>query len=61
MNACSIYRKLIQNGIYSKSDPRSIVKKDTEYNLQLAMCPQDWKTVTKSPAALKSMFQIHLF
>ena len=54
MNFCSIYRKMIQNGLFSKTDARFIVKKDTAYYLQMAMDPETWKTVTKSPAALKS-------
>lgn len=53
-HSCAGYRKLIQEGLYSKSDVRGLAKKDTEFNLQMAMGPEEWKTITKSPAALKS-------
>lgn len=56
MHHTTIYRKMVQEGLYSKSDPRGIVKKDTTFNLQMCMDPEAWKTVTKSPAALKSKF-----
>ena len=46
MNSSFDYRKLMQNGIYSKADARSIVKKDTNFYLNLAMDPENWKNVT---------------
>ena len=54
MNACSIYRKHVQQGLFQRADIRTTVKKDTQQYLQMAMGPDSWKTVTKSPAALKS-------
>lgn len=42
--------------MFSKSDPRSIVRKGTEMNMAMAMDPESWKVVTKSPAALKSKY-----
>ena len=52
-DATSRYRRLVQNGLHSRSDPRSIVEKRRELQLQMNMDPQSWKLVTKSPAALK--------
>ena len=46
MNSSFDYRKLMQNGIYSKADARSTVKKDTNFYLNLAMDPENWKNVT---------------
>ena len=40
--------------MFAKCDPRSIIKRDTSANLNIAMNPESWKVVTKSPAALKS-------
>lgn len=54
MDSKNEYRKLLQNGLYSRSDSRNLMKKDTEFNLSMAMDPEAWKVVTKSPAALKS-------
>lgn len=52
-DATSRYRQLVQNGMHSRSDPRSVLEKSTELQLQMNMDPQSWKVVTKSPAALK--------
>jgi len=40
--------------MYSKSDPRPCAEKSPEHNMKMAMDPESWKLVTKSPAALKS-------
>lgn len=50
------YRKLIQSGMYNKSDPRSVQKKSLETNIKWAIDPEAWKIITKSGAALKSKF-----
>jgi len=39
MDALNKYRKSMQDGLYSKSDPRSIVKMGTDYNLKLNIDP----------------------
>ena len=54
MDAEAIYRKMIQNGSFNSSDPRSIVKKDIDFHLNMAIDPRQWKLITKSPAALRS-------
>jgi endonuclease V-like protein UPF0215 family len=55
-DACSIFRKNMQNGMFNKADLRAIQKKTTKYNLSQVMRPEQWKNVTKSPAALKCKF-----
>lgn len=50
------FRKTVQGGLYSRSDPRCIQSMNTEYNMKMQMDPQSWKVVTKSPAALKSKY-----
>lgn len=32
-DACSIFRKNMQNGMFNKADTRAIEKKSTKYNL----------------------------
>jgi len=40
--------------LFSQADSRNVVKKSVEYYKGMAMDPESWKTVTKSPAALKT-------
>jgi hypothetical protein len=39
-DAEAIYRKMIQNGSFNRADPRLTVKKDTEFNLSMAIDPE---------------------
>ncbi len=50
------FLKRVQGGLYSRSDPRSLSKKNPEKNVEMVMSPRAWKTVTKSSFALKSKF-----
>ena len=54
MNSCDEYKRMTQNGLQSRADPRSIQRKSTEYYRKMNMDPEAWKKVTKSGASLKS-------
>lgn len=57
-DATSIFRKNMQNGMFNKADTRAIQKKSTKFNLSQVMRPDQWKNVTKSPAALKCKYNL---
>ena len=58
MNSCAIYRKMLQQAMFKNADGRGTVKKSIDFYKSMAMDPETWKVVTKSPAALKSKCQV---